>query len=142
MVVLAVPDVAGAVIGHLLASSEIAALAGTRISAVRQASWNLPAYAVLVEPGRGGFPVDPPLEDERMDVRCYGPNAKAANDLWRLVNAYLLRHDRGPASFRSATCAVADVVREGGPLRLLDGDGLWPCTVASYHILYSGVPLA
>jgi hypothetical protein len=142
MVVLATPDIAGCVIGHLLESSEITALCGTRISSNRKASWSLPAYAILVEPGRGGFPQDPPLEDERFDIRCYGPNDKSANDLWRLVNAYLLRHDRGPVAFRSATCAVANVEREGGPLRLTDGDGLWPYTLGSYHFLYSGVPLA
>lgn len=141
MVVVATPDIAGAVIGYLLASTEITALAGTRISSNRKPGWNLPAYAILVEPGRGGFPVDPPLEDERMDIRVYGPNDKSANDLWRLVNAYLLRHDGGPMAFRSATCAVAVVTREGGPLRLVDGDGLWPYTLASYHFLYNGLPI-
>jgi hypothetical protein len=54
MVVTALPDLAGAINARLRSSSAIAALAGTKISTMRQDAWHLPAYAVLIEPGRGG----------------------------------------------------------------------------------------
>jgi hypothetical protein len=138
MAVVASPDIAGAVIAHLLASPEIATVAGTKISSRRKAEWNLPAYAILVEPGRGGVPLDPPFEDERFDIRCYGPNEKSANDLWRLVNSYLMRHDGGATDFVAASTRVYTVTREGGPNRLLDGD--WPFTLGTYHFQYLGIP--
>lgn len=143
MTVQAFPDIIGAVIAHLRASPEIAALTSTRISSERQTTWTLPGYAVLVQGPRGG-PGDlgSALYGVRLDLRCYGPTPLNATLLWRTLNAYLLVPDGSRAvGFRQAQTNVYTVQAEGGPLRFVDPESKWPSTDATYLFTFSGVPV-
>lgn len=142
MPVTARPDVTGAVIAYLRASAAIAALAGTKISARRQASWDLPSYAVLVEGRRGGGEQGPILW-QRMDVTCYGPDDRTADLLWRTLDyAFCPEEGSGRANgFRAASTTVLKVAREGGPLGLVDPETAWPYTVATYQVFYAPSPV-
>lgn len=149
MVVTALPDLAGAINARLRSSSAIAALAGTRISTARQVAWNLPAYAVLIEPGRGGGVVTPGIRWERIDLRCYGPGesestqAMNAHALWRTVHYFFCPEEGSgrPSGFIAASTSVTRVVEEGGPLRLVD-DPAWRYTWASYRVEYAVDPVS
>jgi hypothetical protein len=121
MVVTALPDLAGAIVAYLRASAPVAAIVGTKVSAVRQESWALPAYAVLVETGRGG-----PGEID------YGP----------LQDALISPDQSHPVGFVAASTRVLVIYQEGGPLRLTDPDTNWPYTTTPYRFRYSGVPAA
>lgn len=145
MVVTALPDLAGAIVSYLRASAPVAALAGTKVSVTRQASWNLPGYAVLVENGRGGAgELDyGPIQDERADIFCYGPDARTAHLLWRTVHVALIPPDLShPVGFVAASTRVLAVYQEAGPIRLVDPDTTWPYTVTPYRFRYSGVPVS
>jgi len=92
-------------------------------------------YFVLIQTGRGG-----PGEQagarmqERVDISCYGPDARTATLLWRTVH-YALCPAVGSgrrASFTLAGCQVNSLTPEGGPNRLIDPDTAWPYTQASY----------
>lgn len=147
MPVTARPDVAGAINARLRTSTAIAALAGTRISTARQAAWGLPAYAVLIESGRGGGEDAPGLKWERVDLLCYGPDVRAAHLLWRTVD-YFFCPDVGsrPSGFRitasGETVSVTKVAQEGGPLRLAEPDEGWPYSWASYRVVYASEAVA
>ncbi len=143
MVVTARPDLAGAINSRLRSSSTIAALASTRISTARQASWNLPAYAVLIESGQGGGEEGPGLLWERIDLRCYGPDARSAHLLWRTVDYFFCptegagRRSSFTVTASGATARILKVAHEGGPLRLTEPDETWPYTWASYRVTYN-----
>jgi hypothetical protein len=145
MVVTALPDLAGAIVAYLRASAPVAAIVGTKVSAVRQESWALPAYAVLVETGRGGpGEIDyGPIQDERVQITTYGPDARTAHLLWRTVHVALISPDQShPVGFVAASTRVLVIYQEGGPLRLTDPDTNWPYTTTPYRFRYSGVPAA
>lgn len=147
MPVTALPDLAGAINARLRSSSAIAALAGTRISTARQTSWSLPNYAVLIEAGKGEGPgpEQPGLVNERVEVRCYGPNVYQAHLLWRTLDYFFCppvgAGSSRPSSFRVTASGemvnVTKVEREGGPLRLTEPDETWPYTWAAYIVTYS-----
>jgi hypothetical protein len=142
MPVLALPDIKGAVIAHLRASSEIAALASTRVSGRVQAAWTLPGYAVLVDGPKGGpGELGAGLYGMRFDLRCYGPDDRTAMMLWRTVNAYLLVPDGSRAvSFYQAQTRIHAVHAEGGPIGFVDPDTDWPSTDSGYVFTFSEVP--
>jgi hypothetical protein len=140
------PDIAGAINSRLRASP---ALAGTRISTARQASWGLPSYAVLINPGRGGGEDDTPgLLWERVELRCYGggdgssTQARNANTLWRTVHAWFcppIGSGRAAGFVVTASGEPVSVLKvdlEGGPLRFTEPDEGWPYTWASYRVTY------
>ena len=145
MPVTARPDVTGAVIAYLRAIPAISALAGTKISARRQASWSLPAYAVLVEGRRGGGedPESPALW-QRFDLTCYGTDDRTADLLWRTLDyAFCPEVGSGRVNgFRAAATTVLKVEREGGPLGLEDPDTGWPSTVGTYRVWFAPEPYA
>lgn len=142
MTVLALPDLKGAVIAHLRASSEIAALTSTRISARLQDSWPLPDYAILVQGPRGGLgDLDAGLYAERLDLRCFGPDNRTANLLWRTVNAYLLPPLRDRAvGFKQANTIVHTIQAEGGPIEFEDPETTWISNDSGYVFIYSTSP--
>jgi hypothetical protein len=150
MVVTALPDLAGAINARLRTSSTIAALAGTKISTSRQAAWGLPAYAVLIETGKGGGEDTPGLLWERVDVRCYGAGdalgtqVRNAHTLWRTLHYFFCPPvGSGRASgFVAASTSVLKVAHEGGPLRLIEPDEAWPYTLASYRVTYAEQPVS
>jgi len=149
MVVTALPDLAGAINSRLRSSSAIAALAGTRISTVRQAAWSLPSAAVLIETGKGGGEDAPGLQWERVEVRCYGggdgvsTQIRNAHTLWRTVHYFFCPPvGSGRASgfvvmASGETVSVLKVSQEGGPLRLIEPDEGWPYTWAAYRVVYA-----
>lgn len=143
MVVTARPDLAGAINARLRTSTAIAALTSTRISTSRQTAWGLPSYAVLIETGRGGGEDVPGLKWERVDLLCYGPDARAAHLLWRTVDFFICPSiGSGRASGFTITASgepviVMKVDMEGGPLRLTEPDEGWPYTWASYRFTYN-----
>lgn len=150
MPVTALPDIAGAINARLRSLTDVAALAGTRISTTRQSAWDLGnVYAILIQPGRGGGENGDGTQWERADLWFYGPGkdqgtrAKAGNDLWRTAHFSLcppIGSGRA-AGFRitasGATVSVLKVELEGGPLRLVDPDDDLPYTLASYRIHYA-----
>lgn len=143
MVVAAFPDAKGAFILHLQASAEIAALASSKVSGARQATWNLPSYAVWVDGPKGG-PGDlgAGLYAARFDLRCFGPDQRLANLLWRTVAAYLLVPDGSRAvGFRQAQTNVYTVQAEGGPIEFVDPDTKDPSTDSGWILTYSQVPV-
>lgn len=148
MVVTALPDLAGAINSYLRASTAIAAQMGAssgNISTIRQDAWTLPGYAVLIQAGRGGAgELDyGPIQDERVDLTCYGPDARTAHLLWRTVHAYLLPPDLAHAvGFVAASTRVLAIYQEAGPLRLVDPDTGWSYTTTPYRFRYSAVPVS
>jgi hypothetical protein len=160
MPVTALPDLAGAVNGRLRSSSAIVALvnssggwngtgSGPRISTQRQGGdngWKLPTGAVLIEAGRGGGEDAPGLQWERIDLLCYGADARTAHLLWRTVHPFFCPPVGLASGFRAvasgATVSVLKVAQEGGPLRLTDPDEAWPYSWASYRVVYAVDPIA
>lgn len=138
MPVSARADVTGAVISYLRSVAAITALAGMRISARRQASWQLPNYAVLVEGRRGGGE-DGPILWQRLDVSVYGPDDRTADLLWRTLD-YAFCPEVGSGrqnGFRAAGATILKVEREGGPIGLTDPDTTWEYVVATYRAWYA-----
>jgi hypothetical protein len=144
MTVAALPDLAGAITSFLRAQPEIAALAGTRISSARQETWNLPNYAILIQPGRGGpgEVMDGLLLAERVDLWFYGPDARTAGLLWRTTHPIICPRVGKSNGFTAASTRVTKVAQEGGPLRLVDPDENWSYTVASYIFTYNPDPVS
>ncbi len=150
MAVVALPDLAGAVVAYLRAVPEVAALTSTRISARRQDSWLDPAtgkmrHAVLVQARRGGRGELPGgRQSQRVDLFCYAPDDRTADRLWAIVHPALCPpvgsgRENG---FTAASTRVTQVIQEGGPLSLVDPDTSWDYVVATYDIEYSMEPAA
>jgi hypothetical protein len=121
---------------------------------MRQDAWHLPAYAVLIEPGRGGGEDTPGLLWERVDLWCYGPGddpgtqALNAHRLWRTVDYFFApaigsgRASGFVVTASGAPVSVTKVAHEGGPLRLEDPDDGWRYTFASYRVTYAAEPVS
>lgn len=145
MPVTSLPDLAGAINARLRTSTAIAALASTRISTTRQPAWALPAYAVLIETGRGdgGGLEEPGLLTERVDLFCYGPGVMTAHLLWRTLHYFFCppiggsRASGFQVTASGETVSVTKVRKEGGPLRLVEDGTEWPYTWASYIVTYA-----
>jgi hypothetical protein len=136
-------DVTGAVLAFLQTQPAITALTSTRISARRQPSWNLPAYAVLIQGRRGGGE-DGPLHWQRFDITCYGPDDRTADLLWRTLDYAFCPEVGGPRrnGFTAASTSVAKVEREGGPIGLTDPDTTWDYVLATYRVWFAPDALA
>lgn len=141
MPVIATPDVVGAVIARLRAATPVTALTGTRISGALQDAWPLPAYAVVVSGGRGGAgEIGPATYEERLDLECYGPDARTAAVLAATARAYLLDELRVRGVAWSAGATRVSTVRVGGgPIFRRDPDTGWPSYVLSVLVRFSGV---
>lgn len=143
----ALPDLGAAVMLQLKASAEIMTLVTNRIYLEWPANLIVPdaegkyLNAILISSGKGG-PGDIGLtvQDERVDIMCFGANRKTAYDIWRAVDWYLLGHAGNvKTSFTRANCRVMTAAREGGPLRLVEPDmGNWPYTMGPYRFKYTG----
>ena len=97
-------------------------------------------YFVLIQTGRGGPGEQPGARmQERVDIACYGPDARTAMLLWRTLHYHLcppLGSGR-QNSFTLGGCTVNTVQQEGGPNRLVDPDTAWPHVVGSYVVDYN-----
>jgi hypothetical protein len=101
---------------------------------------------IIISTGRGGQgDIGLGLQEERVDIYCYGISRRDAHQLWRRLDWYLIPPDRSrkvSVTVDSAHVRIHTIVREGGPIRLVDPDrSNWPYTVGSYLITYSGVPV-
>lgn len=137
-----------AILLYLRESADIAALVSSRISVDYPTGIDkvvMPPYQnyVMIFVGRGGQgDVGLALQDERVDLRCFGTNALVAYQIWRTLDYYLINPTaRVATSFTRANTRVLVPSREGGPLRLSDPSmNNWPFTQGSYRFLYSGIP--
>jgi hypothetical protein len=96
---------------------------------------------IIILAGRGGpGDVELGIQVERVDIACYGSNAGQCYKIWRALDFYLNPIGvRRKTSFTRNGCQVNTIVREGGPLRLVDPDAAnWPYTVATYLFNYNG----
>lgn len=143
------PDLSAAIKLHLQASTAIEA-AYTGIKILHE--WPrgndkivVPPYKtlILIQTGRGGRgDIGLGLQEERVDLMCYGSNRIEAYNLWRKLDWYLLPKDRSRKThFHYANTRVKVIARESGPLRLTDADAQdWPYCFAPYIFIYDGVP--
>jgi hypothetical protein len=141
MVVAARPDELAAVLAHLRASTDIAALASTRITSRLQPSWSgMPTYAVIVRRAGG-----PPGKRQinvmrtRMDVFCYGATEALSVALWRQVDAVFCPGQERLVSFTASGCRVYSVDPEAMPASDLEPGTEWPRTTCSYIVSWCGV---
>jgi hypothetical protein len=141
VVVAARPDELAAVLVHLRASSDITALASTRITSRLQPSWSgMPTYAVIVRRAGG-----PPGKRQinvmrtRLDVSCYGATEAMSVALWRQLDAVLCPGQERRVSFTESSCRVYSVDPEGMPNSDLEPGTDWPRTIASYVVSWSGI---
>lgn len=153
MAVSALPDVFGAILSKLRATTAITALTSTRIGDEVKGDrpgnpgWGFTqgsARAAIVVQGPVGGPgeLEMPLYRERYDVRCYGPNRLESLRLARTVRAALIPPDGGRVGFSYGDCYVYEVAEEAGPIRLLEPDTEWHAVVIPYLITYSGAPIS
>lgn len=145
MAVAARPDVIGAVVKQLRASSDITALTSTRITARLQPTWAaMPTYAILVRPA-GGPPGKPQINlmVTRIDVFCYGETEAKAAKLWRQFDAVFCPGQERVVQFAQtvdgAVCKVGSVDRESMPVSGIEPETNWPRTTASYLVTWMGV---
>lgn len=140
----AIPDLTAAVLLRVRSFSDVTALcpaARIRPEWPRKASGDLDIvvppylYFILINTGRGG-PGELPggRLGERVDISCYGPDARTAMLLWRTLQ-YNLCPPVGSGrrnGFTLADCSVNALSLEGGPTRLVDPDTGWSYVVGSY----------
>ena len=142
MPVVALPDILGAIVARLRAVTEITALTSTRISPVRQESWNpMPRHAIWVDgpKGMGPFGSDNlPLETVRVDLNCFGSTDYEAGRLWRTMHSAICPYQGAATQFVAAGVRVSNVQRESGPIRFTDSDTGWPCVIGGYLFSYQG----
>jgi hypothetical protein len=146
MVVAARPDLLGAIIARLRASSDITALTGMRISAALGTAWAMPTHAiVLAIAGGPPLPGATPRKRTRIDVRCYGSTPFEAMRLWRQFDAVWCPGQEHVVQFRQTiagqVCGVGSVDPEGGPTALIEPDTEWPFVLSSYLVSWMGVAL-
>lgn len=145
MVVTTLPDVFGALLLKLRASSAVAALASTRIADEVKPAWGFTektAGAGVVVKGPLGGPgeLEQPLYRERFDVDCYGATRLDALKLARTVRATFIPPDAGAVGFTYGDCAVLEMAEET-VVRLQEPDTRWHRVTVSYLCTYVGVPV-
>jgi hypothetical protein len=146
MAVTMLPDLFGAILSKLRASSAVTALVSDRIGDEVKPAWDFQSkrakLAVVVNgPVGGPGELEQPLYRERYDLWCYGPDRLNALKLARTVRAALVPPDGGRAGgFRYGDCYVHEVAEEAGPIRLIDPDLGWVYVVQPYVFTFSGVP--
>lgn len=146
MVVAARPDLLGACIAHLRASSDITALTSTRISAALGTAWAMPTHAIVLNIA-GGLPLPgaTPRKRTRIDARCYGSTPFEAMRLWRQFDAVWCPGQERVVQFRRTVggqvCGVGSVDPEGGPTALIEPGTEWPFVLSSYLVSWMGVAL-
>ncbi len=99
---------------------------------------------IIINTGRGGEgDIGIGLQSERVDIHCYGLTRRDAYQLWRRLDWYLCPPDRSrKTNFVAAHTNVQRIVREGGPIRLVDPSRAdWPYVVGTYIFTYNGVPV-
>ena len=91
--VVALPDLGAAIMLHLKASSDIMTLVTNRIYLEWPSGLAVPTAegkflnAILIQSGRGGpGEIGSGIQDERVDIMCFGANKKTAYDIWRVVD--------------------------------------------------------
>lgn len=136
MAVSTFPDVFGALLQHLKATSDVTALTSTRIGDEVAASWDFPPHkarhAVVVQgPVGGSGELEPPLYRDRYDVWSYGPNRLEALKLARRVRAALLGFSND---------IIGEIAEEAGPIRLTDPETGWVYVVQPYLVTFTWGP--
>jgi hypothetical protein len=142
------PDLAAAIKLQLTDSTDIAAFGIEGIYTEwpkKDKQIIVPEYknCIMINSGVGGRgDVGSSLQEERVDLFCYGTNKLNAYLLWRFMDWWLYPQDRSRScNFLKAHCRVYKVQRESGPLRLVDPDIIgWHYTMAPYIFTFSGVP--
>jgi len=136
-------DVIGAMVAHVRTLASVIDKTAMRISATRKKSWNLPAYAVLIQgPFGGAGDIGAGLIEERVDFWAYGPNELTSKVLAARLAFELFRPDlNGPPPFVAAGTRVTDIRSAGGRIYIVDPDEDWQYTVVQSVIRYSGVPV-
>lgn len=96
---------------------------------------------IIILPGRGGRgEIGLGQQEERVDIQCYGDGPAKAYKIWRALDFYLNPINvRRKTSFTRRGCQVNYIIREGGPLRLVDNTASdWPFYSSTYLFCYSG----
>lgn len=150
MVVAPRPDIIGAIIAQLRASTDLAALVSTRISGQWQDAWVDPATgkprsSVLIR--AAGGPAGKRqinLMRSRVDVSFYGSTGFAAMQIWAMLDAVFCPGQERTVGFRRSVngvlCSVGSVDPDGMPLSDVEEDTGWPRVVCSYIVTWMGVP--
>lgn len=133
------PDLIGAIVAYGRLQAAITTLTSNRFSAERKESWNLPAYAVVVNGPRGGPPVESPRRRARVDLECYGPDSRTSKVLAETVIS-VFAPDFGPSAvFTLANTQVGEIAKETEPIWLPDRENGWPRTIVPLLFTYTGV---
>lgn len=159
MVIVARPNVVGAVIQHLRSITELRTMVNSsagwtdgrvdnpRISAAIQDKWNMPTNAIVLRASGGPYHQDEQADIllQRIDFICYGSTAREATLLWCMLDAALRPPLGVSAAFTvtvdSADCRVLNVLREGGPISDRELNTLYQRIIAVYLMKYVGVPV-
>lgn len=133
------PDAKGALLAYLHGNTELAAAFPNAVISGNLAGLTPGGFALAVVKSGGDQDLYAPLGRPRLDLHCYGPSPYEAFRFWRTVMAILIPADRRSFGWTAANCRVLDVVLEGGPVEMLDGE--WPKVWSSVRLTISEVPL-
>lgn len=105
---------------------------------------NVPPFQdrIIINTGRGGQgDIGLGLQQERVDIDCYGKTEAKANQIWRALDFYFFPvNTRRKTSFTRKGCQVNKIQREGGALKLVDESSAnWPYTHATYIFTYNSL---
>lgn len=159
MVVVARPDLLGALIARLRAITELTALVATsagatdgrttpRISGQRQDWWRMdpppvgPAHSILLQ-RTGGPPGDylGGLWFSRIDMTTYGPNNREATRLMDILLPTLCPAQGGTSgSFIQSGVRVYDIAPEAEMLVTSDPERAWPFAWLPVVVTWNGTP--
>lgn len=146
MPVAQMPDVVGAMVGHLLAQTGIANAVTNRIAPEWKAAWgNLEDAAgkkavVLTQAPSSdvGYPEQGILTTQ-LDAHCYGPDRRSSLEVWRWLHPTIFPDQSSGlrCSFTRFNCRVYYTQFAGGPnTDQEEGTGWW-VTLASYDVTWS-----
>lgn len=161
---LVLPDVIAAIVTHLSADADVAALCSQNVdpgapypriassfpeSSDKRYRWVMPNYAVLIR--RAGGPpmdMDTGLSYCRFDLRCYGPGEtvqqrrRLADQLWRTVHPALCPPPGYPSGFHAARTVVQQIYPEGEAFPQMEPGTDWAFVLCSYVAMYMSQRLA
>lgn len=143
MAVVARPDLLGALIARLRATTEITALTSTRISGELQDAWTMPTHAVTLR--RSGGPPGDYLGGiwySRIDVTAYGSTRREATRLLDIVLPALCPLQGPPGgSFIQSAVRVYDIAPEAEMIADTEPDTGWPFAWMPLVVSWCGVPV-
>lgn len=147
MAITVLPDVLKSTVDYLKTVPEVTAIvatsagwtgggSGPRISGVLGADWRVPTQAVVIRRAGGPGQLGAGRHASRLDVWCYGANAREAVNLWRVVHPALCPEPPNLIGWTQAGCRVIDVQQNADAIPSDDLEVGWSVLVTPYVLTY------